>query len=203
MGKIFDTDNFLFRWMSRIGDFCLLSCLWILCSLPVVTIVPASIALYDAISRCVYGSDGGACKRFFRTFRKELGRGIVMTLIWAVAGWFLYGGYQLVCQLAAESTTWTVLSILYFCTLYIPLGVWAWTILLESRFVYSFGALFRNAFIFTLAHLPHTAAIVALLVLAVTVCINFIPLILLIPGLMMFLQAIFAERVMKRYMPEE
>lgn len=203
MGNLFDTDNFYYRWISRIMDFLILSTLWLLCSIPVVTILPSSIALYDAVSRCVLGSDGGAYKRFFRTFRKELGRGILMTLLWAVVLFLLYTSYQILCRMAAESTLWTVVSIIYLCSLFIPLGALAWAVALESRFTYSFSALHRNAFLFTLAYLPHTAAILALPAAAATACINFPPLILVIPGFMVFLQAIFAEKVMRKYMPEE
>ncbi|MBP3673543.1 MAG: YesL family protein [Oscillospiraceae bacterium] len=203
MRTIFNPDNFLWRWSAKLADFVLLSCMWILCCLPVVTIVPSCIALYDATAHCVYGSEGGTYRRFFRTFKNELGRGIVMTLLWALIAFLLNAGYQVLCQLAEGSNGWTIFSIVYFCSLFIPLGVACWGIALESRFTYSFATLHKNAFIFAFAHLPQTAAAVILLVLALNVCINIIPLAMIIPGLMVYLQTLFTERVLKRYMPEE
>lgn len=200
---MFNSENFIWRWCAKLADYVILSCFWILCCIPVVTIGPACIALYDATAHCVRGPEGGTYRRFFRTFKRELGRGILMTLMWAAICWFLNAGYQVMVQLAEGSSTWTILSIVYFCSLFIPLGTVCWAVALESRFTYSFGALHKNAFIFTFAHLPHTFAIVALLVLAINVCINFFPLIIVIPGLMVYLQSFFAERVLKKYMPAE
>lgn len=200
---MFNSENFIWRWCAKLADYVILSCFWILCCIPVVTIGPACIALYDATAHCVQGPEGGTYRRFFRTFKRELGRGILMTLMWAAICWFLNAGYQVMVQLAEGSSTWTILSIVYFCSLFIPLGTVCWAVALESRFTYSFGALHKNAFIFTFAHLPHTFAIVALLVLAINVCINFFPLIIVIPGLMVYLQSFFAERVLKKYMPAE
>lgn len=203
MRSFFNPDNFLWRWFGKLADYVMLSCVWILCCIPVVTIGSACIALYDATAHCVRGGEGGTYKRFFRTFKRELGRGIVMTIFWAVLCWLLNAGYQVMTQLAEISNAWSVLSIVYFCTLFIPLGTACWAVALESRFTYSFGALHRNAFIFTFAHLPHTFAMAALLVLAINVCINLFPLIMVIPGLLAYLQSFFAERVMKKYMPAE
>ena len=200
--NFFNTDNFLWRCFNKLADFVLLSCIWLLCCIPVVTIVPACIALYDATARCVYGPEGGTYGRFFRTFKNELHRGIPMTLLWALIGFLLNAGDQVLCRLAAGSNSWTVFSIVYFCTLLIPIGTGCWAISLESRFAYSFSVLHRNAFIFTFAHLPQTIAIVALFVLALTVCINIAPLVVVIPGFLAYLQAVFAERVLKRYMPK-
>jgi len=201
--RLFNPDNFLWRWSAKLADYVILSCLWLLCCIPVITIGASFIALYDSVAHCVRGPEGGAYRRFLRTFKRELGRGIVMTLVWAVLCWFLNAGYQVMTQLAEQGNTWTILSIVYFCTLFVPLGTICWAVALESRFTYSFVDLHRNAFIFTFAHLPHTFAIVALLVLALNVCMNMLPLIMIIPGLMVYLQSFFAEKVLKRYMPEE
>lgn len=203
MRRFFNPDNFLWRWFGNLADYFLLSWVWLLCCIPVVTIGAASIALYDATAHCVRGGEGGTYRRFFRTFKRELGRGVLMTVFWAVLCWLLSGGYQIMTQLAQTGNTWSVLSIVYFCSLLIPLGTACWAVALESRFTYSFFNLHRNAFIFTFAHLPHTAAMVALLVLVINVCINFFPLIMVLPGLLVYLQSFFAERVMKKYMPAE
>lgn len=200
---MFNPNNFLWRWFGKLADFFLLSALWLLCSIPVITAGAATIALYDTAARCVRGSEGAMFRRFFRTFKNELLRGTLMLLLWALVGWLLYNSYNIMTQLAATSKTWTIVSIVYFCTLFIPVGVAAWSVILESRFTNSFLDLHRNALIFTFGHLPHTVAIVALLVLIVNLCINMFPLLAILPGLLAYLQSLFAERVLKKYLPAE
>ncbi|MBQ7801899.1 MAG: YesL family protein [Oscillospiraceae bacterium] len=203
MRSVFNPDNFLWRGFGKLADYIVLSSLWFLCSLPVVTIGPATIALYDATAHCVRGPEGGTYRRFFHTFKRELGRGILMTLFWGILGLLLNFSYQIICQLGDGSNGWSILSIVYFCSLFIPLGTACWAVILESRFTYSFGALHKNALLFTFAYLPYTAAIVALFVVALNICINIFPLVMIVPGVMMYLLSFFSEKVLKKYMPEE
>lgn len=203
MQSFFNPDNFLWRWSAKLADFVVLSCMWMLCCLPVVTVIPACIALYDATARCVYGNDGGTYRRFLRTFKNELRRGIVLTLVWAIVAFLLNAGYQAITQLAAQNSNLQIVSLVYFCTLLLPVGIACWAVILESRFTYSFKVLHKNAILFTFAHLPQTVVNMVLFVLALNVCINIIPLVMVVPGLMAFLQTCFTERVLKRYMPKE
>ena len=43
--RFFNPDNWLWRGFGRLADFFILSILWLVCSIPVVTIGAASIAL--------------------------------------------------------------------------------------------------------------------------------------------------------------
>lgn len=203
MRQFFNPDNFLWRWASRLADFVLLSCCWTLCCIPVVTIGASSIALYDTVARCVRGYEGNMFRRFFRTFKNELGRGVLITVFWAAIAFVLNVGYQVLAQMGQESSGWAIFSLIYFVSLLLPVGCACWVIATESRFVHSFGTLHRNAFIFTFAHLPHTAAVALLFVVALNVLINIPPLIMFIPGLMVYLQSFFIEKVLKKYMPPE
>lgn len=203
MGSFFNSENFLWRWSAKLADFVVLSCFWVLCCIPVVTIVPACIALYDATAHCVLRTDGNTYRRFFQTFKKELKRGIPLTFLWAIAAFILNVGYQVLTQLAEGSTGWTLFSTVYFVTLFIPLGAACWAVALESRFTCSVPTLHRDAFLFTFVHLPQTLAAVVLFVIGLNLCLNVIFLLMVVPGAVVYLQTLFMERVLKKYMPEE
>ena len=46
MGGLFDYDSKLFQLLLRVSDLVALSLLWLLCSLPVITIGASTSALY-------------------------------------------------------------------------------------------------------------------------------------------------------------
>lgn len=53
MGKMFDMDNPVWRFMGKVTDMFFLTCLWLLFSLPVVTIgasTCASLLLFHDVS---------------------------------------------------------------------------------------------------------------------------------------------------------
>lgn len=191
------SENIIWRGFGRLSDWFLVSICWLLCCVPVVTIVPACIALYDTVARCIRGEEAGLFSRFFRTFKNELGRGILLTALWAALCLFIAMGYLILYN--AESA----FSLVYLGSLFIPLGVLCWVVALESRFVYGFGTLHKNAFIFTFAYLPQTLAIVAVLVVGIVVLLLFPPIVIVLPGIAANLQSVFIEKVMTRYMPKE
>lgn len=203
MGRFFNPDNWLWRGFGRLADYFLLSFCWLLTSAPVITVGTASIALYDTVAHCVRGGEGDMFKRYFSTFKRELKRGIALTVLWAVICFLLNVGYQVIVQLSGGSTGWTIFSIVYFVTLLIPLGILCWLIALESRFTYSFKDLHRTAFAFTLGYLPRTLVIVALLVVVLNVLLNFPFFVMVLPAVMVNLQAIFIEKAFAKHMPEE
>lgn len=201
--NFFNPDNWLWRGFGRLADFFLLSALWILCSIPVVTIGAASIALYDTVAHCFRYNEGGMVSRFFRTFKRELVRGILLTVVWAVAGYLLNVSYQIMTQLGDGSTFWTILSLVYFVILTIPVGMACWAIGLQSRFTYGFGQLHKNAAMFALGYFPRTIAIVLIFVVFYNVLINIFILVMFLPALMVNLQSMFMEPVFRKYMPAE
>lgn len=203
MGRLFDTDNFLWRAFSKLADFFMTSLCFLVCCIPVITTGSAAIALYDTASRCVRGGEGRMYRRFFSTFKKELGRGILITLLWAALALVLGTGYEILIQKATDSNGWSAVSLIYLLSLFIPVGTVCWVVAVESRFVYRFGALHMTAFTFTFSYLPHTAAVTALLLVALYACYLFPPLVLVIPGALAYFQSFFMEKVFRRYMPEE
>lgn len=203
MKKFFDHENIIWQTLSRVYDYVILSLCWLLCTLPVITAGSASIALYDTAAHCFRMDEGAMLKRFFRTFRRELGRGSLMTLLWGIIGCLLVLSYQILYQMGETSDTWAAISLVYLFALLIPVSIVCWLIPIESRFVYKFGQLHKVAFIYAFGYLPKTIAIAGLLV-AAAVALTFYPfLIVIIPAVLAHLQSFFIEQVFKKYMPEE
>lgn len=203
MRTFFNPDNWFWRGFGRMADYFILSICWLACCVPLITAGTACIALYDTVAHCFRFQEGDMTKRFFSTFRKELLRGVFLTLLWAAASLILNMGYQIICQLAEGSTPWTVFSIVYYVTLFVPLGVMCWGVAIESRFTHSLVSLHRTAFVFTFGHLLHTVAIVALLVLVLNILLNFPFFLMFLPAVLAHLQSVFIEKVFAKYMPDE
>ena len=201
--RFFNPDNWLWRGFGRLADFFILSILWLVCSIPLVTIGASSIALYDTVAHCFRYSEGGMVSRFFGTFKRELRRGILLTVVWAVVGYLFNVSYQIMTQLGDGSSFWSVLSLVYFVILLIPVGMACWAIGLQSRFTYSFKELHKNAAMMTLGYLPRTIAVVLIFVVFYNLLINMPFLVMFLPAIMVNLQSMFLEPVFRKYMPEE
>ena len=57
---IFNPDNDIWRFTAKLVDLFLLSVFWLVCSIPLFTIGPATSALYNTVVRCIRGTGGTA-----------------------------------------------------------------------------------------------------------------------------------------------
>ena len=81
MRRIFGLGTPLVETLSAIGDVICASALWILFSLPVVTMGAANVALYRTINRCMRQNKPGIWKTFSQTFRDNFKTATVAWLI--------------------------------------------------------------------------------------------------------------------------
>lgn len=203
MNNLKQRENPTLYWFSKIGDFCALSVLWLLLCLPIITVIPASVALFDSVAHCIHGTEDGTIRRFFQTLKNGLLRGILLSLVWLVISCGLLYGYSILFQMGQENATMAAYSLVYLFTMLVPLGVLTWLIPVESRFHHSFFGLFRTAAVYSISHLPTTLLLLAIFALAILMVLLIPILALLIPAIAVTVQCWFIERVFQNYIPQK
>ena len=124
--QVFDPDNLFWRIMARGVDFVGLSIFWIALCLPVVTIGPATAALYYTVVKVFrYKSDDGAFGMYWKAFVQNLRRGIPATLIFIPVVLLLAYGYA-VMRANAVSSQGVVMFVAYYIVLLIPVGMFCY-----------------------------------------------------------------------------
>lgn len=200
LNRIFDPENTLFRILARMVDFVGLSILWALLCLPVVTIGPASAALYYTVVKIFREKyeETGAFSLMLKTFVSNLKRGIPITLICLGVGVLLFLGYS-VMRANWGSTMGAVMFVAYDIALLLPGAVLCFIFPMMSRYDSGVKELFKNSAILVIKHLP-SAIVVALLILqlAIFTIEVWVPL-LFAPSLGALLSSLFIERIFKKY----
>ncbi len=205
LNGLFDMDKPFWRWMGKIPDMLILSLCWYVCCLPLITFIPACCALYDAVSRNLVPDEKGCLKRFFRTFVRELKKGIPLSLLWLLIFTVTGFGLMIMNQGMQDNPVLTYLSPIYLVMTVMMIGYLGWLIPLQSRYNNSFLSLHTNALKFaigrlwgTLGMLLATAAIIILCLLHTMT----LPLITLAPCLIALLHSIPVERGFRAVFPE-
>lgn len=81
MRELFNIESPLMGFLMKTFDCICLSVLWILFSLPVITMGASSAALYTAVRRCLKRDEGHLLRTFLNAFRENLKRA---TLCWLI-----------------------------------------------------------------------------------------------------------------------
>ena len=92
MNRLFDPQNLLFQALSWMVDLVGISLFWAILCLPVVTIVPATAALYHTAALCLRQGEKGAFLRFFRSFWQNLKQGCLLSVPLVILGALLFWG---------------------------------------------------------------------------------------------------------------
>ena len=66
--NLFNYDNPVWRFIGKFGDLIVLNILWIITSIPIVTIGASTTAMYYVTLKLVRDEDGYTIRSYFRSF---------------------------------------------------------------------------------------------------------------------------------------
>lgn len=79
MGKIFDLDSPIMRFLSKMADLMILNFVALICCIPIVTIGASMTALHYVLLKMVRNEEGYIIKSFFKSFKQNFKQA---TIIW-------------------------------------------------------------------------------------------------------------------------
>ncbi|MCR5135854.1 MAG: YesL family protein [Oscillospiraceae bacterium] len=197
--RFFNPDTGIWRFFGKAGDIVVLSLLWALCSVPVLTAGVASTALYDSAAHCIRRGEGSMFSRFFGTFRRELKTAGLTMLLWgaiAAVPVFLYHRLSLS---QPDGQVVSIFSMLMLLLLYCILGILSWIFPLLSRFRFGFLGLQQTALRMAPGNILRTAVMAVLLGCGILLFFRNVLSVFFTPGLIAWLSTFLIEPVFEKY----
>lgn len=102
LDRIFDADNVVFRFLGTVGYIWWLHVLWLLCSLPVITVGASTTALIYSCMK-LHNKEGYVTRNFFHSFRENFIQSTILYLLFLIAGALLLMDLVLSGQTASVS----------------------------------------------------------------------------------------------------
>lgn len=203
MHGLFNYDGFIVQLCNKIVDCICLSFLWLVTSLPIVTLGASTTALYYAINVGIRYDKGGIWQAYWRSFRSNFKQA---TVLWAL----LFLIYGLLCGSCYSAYKLCINGLLfkemfYFLLIVLAL-VMAWGNMLFpylAKFQNSTKMILKNCFGIGLLNLPIALLQPVFFVLVIIGISLFPPAILCAPGVYMVLSCYTLEPVFRKYMSEE
>ncbi len=93
--KFFSVDSPLYRFLSKMMDVLKLNFLWILCSLPILTIGASTVAAMSVALKMTDDEEGYIGRSFFKAFKENWKQGTLLWIITVVASYAVYLDFQL------------------------------------------------------------------------------------------------------------
>ena len=93
--KFFSVDGPLYKFISRLWDILKLNLLWLLFSLPIVTMGAATVAAYTVTLKMVDETEGYVGRQFIKGFKENWKQGIPMGLLGMLCAYVVYLDFEL------------------------------------------------------------------------------------------------------------
>ena len=198
--RFFDPESLVWKPLGYFGELVILSLLWALCSIPLVTLGPATAALYDTTVHAVRRKENDPFSRFFATFRRELKEGILLTLLCAAAALLLALLTALVFRaLPSLYERGAIVSLVELLLVFFFLGAASWVFPTLSRFSMGIGAIGAACLRLAPGHALRSAAMALLNAALIYLSARFVVPLMFGPALVSLLSSFLIEPVFLRY----
>ena len=154
---MFRYDNPIMRFMGKAFDVLIVNLLWIICSIPIVTIGAATTAMYYVTLKIVRDEDGATISSFIGAFTKNFRQStiiwLIMLLIPILVGSYLY--FYLYVIEAAEIVR-SIITTVGIALLVVWVAMFNYIFPSIARFENPIKQTIYNAFAISIAHLGNT-----------------------------------------------
>lgn len=165
---LFKVDGPLYQFIGRFIDVVKLNLLWLIFSLPVVTIGASTVAVYTITLKMVEDKEGYVGRDFVKAFKANLKQGIPLGLIAIGAFYVVYLNIALFN--AIESNPVLLLIIGIFAGFYFLLSL-LYAFPLSARYKNTLLNTLNNSFQISIKYIGRTVFLLLLLAFIIIVCL--------------------------------
>ncbi len=200
LSRIFNQDNAFFSFCGKLADVFMLSLLWIICCLPLITIGSSTAALYNTIVKCIRGKQDHPYSTFIECLKKNFKDGIpisfsIIAILFIMSYQFIY-----LWNGAIAGFRVSFLFLIFNCVFsIIPFGFICWICPIFSRYEFTFSQLAVTSFKFVFAHL--FSSIIMAVIFAVSLYFSSMLIfpIIFVPFIVTYINSIFIEKAFKKH----
>ena len=159
MGKFFNMDSPIMRFMTKVADIMILNLLFIITSLPVITIGASLTSLYYVTMKLVRDEEGGIVRSYFHSFRVNFRQATILWLGTVLVVGVLIADLLILARIdspiaAAMNTGVLIIGV-------VILMILQYLFPLIAKFDAGLVQTLKNACLMAMAHLPKTILMTA------------------------------------------
>ena len=160
MGRLFDLDSPLMRFLNLVGDLLILNFLVLICCIPIITIGASCTGMYYVLLKIVRGEEGYLVKGFFKSFKQNFKQATILWLIMLLVILVYIGDFCIFRYSGLTFPKVLVVVILSIALVLMMVVVYVFPVL--SRFDNTIRNTLKNAFCMAVLNLPKTLLLILL-----------------------------------------
>ncbi len=200
---MFSYDNKVFDVINKIVDWLFVSLLWLLFSLPVVTVGASTTALFETVHKVIRRGKGYVWRTFWTTFKSNFKKATIIWLIQLGILLLLWGDMKIMEMVLEQGSKFGALYYFFYVTMFM-VYVWVvYTCVYIARIEDTIKVTMKNAAFMAIMNLPWAIVIVAAFIGAVVLASVSPICAFILPTGVFVLYDIILMRIFGKYIPME
>lgn len=194
-------DSPIMTGINKVVDILLLSCLWFVCCIPIITIGVSTTALYYTSVKSIRKSRGYIVKTFFHAFRINFWPATLMWILFALGIVLFYINFIFASLLKDKSFQFFVATF-YYALAFAVLSIGCYAFPVLSRCSMKCGEIMRFSAGLMVKHFPSTLVMAVIVVVSLYIMWMVPIFVFCLPVVGSLLFSFFMEKILIRYTPE-
>ena len=195
-------DGPFFRYMEKAYNMGVLTFLWVICCIPVITAGASTSAVFFVTQRMTRDEESYVLRDFFRGFKINFKQATKLWLIFLPIGAFLaFDFYAYFGPLRSQMPTWGMPVLLVISFVYLMMYLYSFC--MQSRYTLTIRQILQNSLILLIVHVKHTLLVGSSVILMAVLIVLFVTInayllffsLILGPGLIFYVVSLFMMRV--------
>ena len=203
--NLFSYDGPISRFLYLVADIVVLHLLWVLCSLPLVTMGAANTALYYSCMKRIRTGEGHAWSNYLSAFRANFRQATILWLLLLAAGFLLFTDLRIGLSVGGALGRFMLVSCSVFLIPYILVLLYIFPV--QAKFENRVFDNFKNALLMSLQSFGYSLALLLVSGTFMILSLYFRPFLGLMiccgAGLYGYLTSSVFVQIFRRYLPDE
>lgn len=201
---LFSADGKFYAITSKIVDLVIVTLLWIVGCLPVVTLLTSTASMYHTVVKCIRYDRGSVFGEFKEAYRKNLRQGIGLTVLYGTAGALIaFADYHVFVVSVDRSDMIFVLGAVLLILSAVYLLNVLWLVPVFSRFSDTFGKIIKLNYVIAMRHLVRSVAMLLVVAAAAVLVLASNESLIILPAVVLLINSYLSETALRRYMPRQ
>ena len=203
-GSFFNYDNPVWRFIGKFWDVLVVNILWVICSIPIVTVGASTTAMYYVTLRLARDEDGYIFRSFLKSFKQNFKQATAIWMVFLVTGILLGFDIFYFVKMAAASTFRTMMIAVFLAMIFMWLAMFTYVFPLQARFYNPVKRTIFNSFFMAIRHVFHTIGMLVMDGVMIFMAFTYFPQLSIFGvALIAFFNSYMLTSVFAKYMPEE
>jgi uncharacterized membrane protein YesL len=189
-------DSRFYAVVDRLSNLFILNLFWLITCLPIVTIAPATSAMYSVVRQWKLHQDTSVVRNYFRYFKENFKQSFLIGIIWMSIAVVLYFNYFYLNQEQSGLKFLIIIPLVVISVLFLIISTFLFPVMTHYNTTLK-GAI-KNSFFFGIVNFPFTILILGVLALLGVILIYFPATSLLIFSVGAYINFYFCNRVFLR-----